>query len=93
MSWASAVVVYVIAWWLIFFMLLPVGVRTQGEARDAGQPDAVVPGTPESAPHRPRFLWKLIVASLGAAVVLGLFILVNRYDLITLRPADPLASF
>ncbi|GIX18027.1 MAG: hypothetical protein KatS3mg119_2213 [Rhodothalassiaceae bacterium] len=91
MSWASAAVVYVIAWWLIFFMLLPVGVRTQGEARDAGEADAVVPGTPESAPERPRLFWKAAVATVLAGVVLAAFWLVQHYGLVSLRPADPLA--
>ncbi len=87
MSWASAVVVFVICWWLFFFMLLPVGVRTQGEARDAGEEDgAVVPGTPESAPVRPRLWRKAAVATLLALLALGLFALVRQMDLVSFRP-------
>ncbi len=86
MSWPSAVVVFVISWWLFFFMLLPVGIRTQGEARDAGEGEgAVVPGTPESAPVRPRLWWKAGLATLLALLAVGLFALVQRMDLISFR--------
>ena len=44
MTITSAIVLFAVIWWMVFFMVLPV--RFQSQA-DAG---AVVPGTPKSAP-------------------------------------------
>ena len=44
MSWLSTVVVFVIVWWLVFFMTLPVGVRRAGEVERGNDP-----GAPERA--------------------------------------------
>jgi len=46
-------------------MVLPFGVRTQGEA------GSVVPGTPESAPVKPALLRIALITTLVAAVVFG----------------------
>ena len=53
MGLASGIMVYLIAWWLVFFMALPLGVKAQDE--DGGE---VVPGTPSSAPKKPLLLKK-----------------------------------
>ena len=44
MSWLSGVVVFVIVWWLVFFMTLPVGVRRAREVERGNDP-----GAPEGA--------------------------------------------
>ena len=48
MSVPFAIAIYVVIWWTVLFAILPIGVRTQGED------GLVVPGTPASAPTRPR---------------------------------------
>lgn len=63
----SGLLVYLVIWWLIFFMLLPIGVRAQNE--EGGE---VVPGTPESAPRQPRIGRKILAATLAAMPVWGL---------------------
>lgn len=65
MSLALGIALYFVIWWTILFAVLPFGVRTQAED------GAVVPGTPESAPVRPRLLRLFLVNSLVAAVVFG----------------------
>jgi predicted secreted protein len=67
MSLGFAVATYFIIWWTVLFAILPIGVRTQGEE------GSVVPGTPESAPVRPRFL---LIISLTTLVSAGLFALI-----------------
>ena len=32
MNWFSGIVVFVIIWWVVFFMALPIGVRSPDEA-------------------------------------------------------------
>lgn len=63
MGIAGSLMVISISWWLAFFMLLPVGVRSHLEE------GTVVPGTEPSAPSTPRLWWKALWA-LGIALVI-----------------------
>lgn len=71
MKFATAFAVYFVIWWVVLFAILPIRVRTQGESGE------VVPGTPASAPARPRLLmkalWTTVVASIVYAGLWGLF--------------------
>jgi predicted secreted protein len=69
---------YFVIWWTVLFAVLPLGVRTQGEAGD------VVPGTPASAPARPRMVRVLLITTLSAAVIFGVVWAVLFYRLIDL---------
>ena len=82
MTWFSGIFVFVIAWWLFFFTMLPIGVVTQDEA--GGD---IVPGTVESAPEKPHLLRKALAAALLAAISLFLFDWLINSQLVTLRPA------
>lgn len=66
MSIGLAVAIYFIVWWTVLFAVLPIGLRTQEEEGN------VVPGTPESAPARSRFLFIIGLTSLISAVVFAL---------------------
>ena len=59
------IAVYFIIWWVVLFVILPIGVHTQGESGD------VVPGTPESAPASFRLLR---VVALTTIVSLAVFV-------------------
>lgn len=63
MSVASAIVLFAVIWFLTLFVALPIGVRTQGED------DAVVPGTPSSAPTDPMIRKKLFWVTIIAAAI------------------------
>lgn len=67
MGIAGSLVTIVLLWWLAFFTLLPVGVKSQIEEGE------VEPGTVASAPTRPRLLYKALVA-LAIALTLWLSI-------------------
>ncbi len=60
---------YAMIWWIVLFAVLPFGVQTQAEAGE------VVPGTPESAPAKPRlgrvFLATSVIAAMVFATRLG----------------------
>ncbi|MGQ0567507.1 MAG: DUF1467 family protein [Gemmobacter sp.] len=45
MSITGAIVLFSVTWFLVFFIVLPLRLVTQGDAGD------VVPGTPRAAPH------------------------------------------
>jgi predicted secreted protein len=80
---AFALAVYFVIWWVVLFAVLPFGVRTQHEAGH------VVPGTPASAPVRPKFLQIVLATSLIAGVIFGIAYAAFAYGLIDLRPPLP----
>ena len=63
MNLALSLALYFIIWWTLLFAILPIGLRTQGEAGE------IVPGTPAGAPVKPRFLWIIGVNTLVSLVV------------------------
>lgn len=73
MTWFSAALVFVVVWWLVFFMSLPIGARSYYEAEEE-----VERGNVPSAPMRPR-LWLKAGASTLIATVLtvGIYFLVD----------------
>jgi predicted secreted protein len=72
MKIGTLIAMYFVIWWICLFAVLPLRVRTQGEAGE------VVPGTPASAPARPQLLLKAGITTVVAAVVLaGLVALLN----------------
>jgi predicted secreted protein len=77
MSLTLGIAVYFIIWWTVLFAVLPIGVRTQGEAGE------VVPGTPESAPVAPRLLRIVALNTLVATIVFAGVWLVIHYRLIS----------
>jgi predicted secreted protein len=61
----------------VLFAVLPFGVRTQAEDGD------VVPGTPESAPAKPRLLRIFLINTLVATVVFALVYAAIVYKVVT----------
>lgn len=78
MSVPVSIAVYCICWWLVFFAMLPVGVRTQS---DAGE---VTPGTADSAPVAPHILRKIAATTVIAGVLFGIVYAVVAWRLISL---------
>ena len=76
MSIGLGLAIYFIVWWTVLFAVLPIGLRTQEEEGH------VVPGTPESAPARPRFLLIVVLTSLVSAVVFALIYAVMVWQII-----------
>ncbi|NBB69472.1 MAG: DUF1467 family protein [Alphaproteobacteria bacterium] len=77
----GALVVFVIAWWLIFFMTLPFGARP---------PDDPEQGHAASAPERPRLVLKAVVTTVLAAAVTAGFAYLLASGLLDWRPDEPL---
>lgn len=76
MNAVSAVVVFIVIWWLVLFMVLPFGVR-RTEAPEAGHD----PG----APAQPM-LWRKAAATTAITVVLfAIVYVIAEYELISLQ--------
>ena len=65
MNLTGAIVLYAVLWFVVLFVLLPLGQRSQA---DAGE---VVPGTPPGAPHAPALGRKMLIATVISAVIWG----------------------
>lgn len=63
MNLTGAIVLYAVLWFVVLFVLLPLGQRSQAEAGE------VVPGTPPGAPHAPRLGRKMLWATVISAVI------------------------
>ena len=70
MSITFGFAIYFVLWWIVFFVMLPLGVQTQDEAGD------VVPGSASSAPVNPKIgrkvLWTTLLSAAIFASVYGL---------------------
>lgn len=75
MNIASGLAIYFICWWITLLSVLPIGVRTQGEAGE------VVPGSAESAPVNPYIRRKLILTSILSFLPWGIIIAVMEYNI------------
>jgi predicted secreted protein len=80
MNWFSGIVVYIIVWWLVFFMMLPLGVRS---ARESGVDPG--DGNDPGAPARPRIGLKALAATGIAALLWAGIYWIIVSDIITFR--------
>ena len=80
MDVVSGVVVYVLLWWLVFFMVLPIGVQSP-------EPSNVEKGHASGAPIRPLLLKKVASATVIAGLLwLGVYAVVVS-DIYSFRDA------
>ncbi|QRZ12572.1 DUF1467 family protein [Paracoccus methylovorus] len=82
MSLTGGIVLYTMLWFLVLFVLLPIGQKSQAEAGH------VVPGTPAGAPHEPKLKKKALWATLIAAVIWGVIAYIIIAGVITRADLD-----
>lgn len=80
MNWFTGFVAFTVIWWVVFFAVLPFGVRT---AEEAGL--AVEEGHASSAPVAPRIGLKMLITTGLSAVLFACFYYVVAVDLIGFR--------
>lgn len=79
MSITTAIATYFVLWWLVLFVVLPFGIRSQHETGE------VSPGTDPGAPAIPRLLARLVWTTIVAAVVFAAMYVVYVYRLVSLE--------
>jgi len=67
MSISGSIAVFIIIWWLVFFMVLPISSREV-----VGQSDVSL-GQDAGAPKKTRLLFKTIISTLISIAVFALF--------------------
>lgn len=75
MNWYNGLIAYILIWFALLFMVLPIGVRTSAELGEAMEP-----GQATSAPARPRILFKLALTSGLALVGWGIYYWIYQTD-------------
>ncbi|PQO24963.1 DUF1467 domain-containing protein [Rhodobacteraceae bacterium WD3A24] len=63
MSITAAIVLFAVVWFMVLFIILPLGLKTQGESGD------VTPGTPSSAPDEAQIWRKIKLVTLIAVIL------------------------
>ena len=82
MSISAAFVLYVVSWFMVFFVVLPLRNTSQG---DAG---AVVPGTPASAPAGFVIKRKAKITTIAATIVWAILCAIILSGVISIRDID-----
>jgi len=82
MSITSAIVLFAVIWFMLFLMILPIRLKTQGEE------GKVVPGTHASAPENPQIKRKAKVTTLIALVLWAVIAYIIISGTITVRDLD-----
>ena len=86
MSITAAIVLFAVVWFMVFFIVLPLRLTTQG---DAG---VVVPGTPKSAPTTEIVGRKAKITTVVAIVVWAILAGIILSGTITVRDFDCLGK-
>lgn len=70
MSLFESFVIYVVVWWILFFIFLPIGIKKSNN---------LIPGQDSGAPEK-TYLWKkiILVSSIALAFALLIIYLINN---------------
>lgn len=71
MGWVSGIALYFLIWWVVLFLMLPIGTRSQLEEED------ITLGTDHGAPTSPNIGRKLIFTTLLTTAVFAAYYLVT----------------
>jgi len=82
MSLTGGIILFAVIWFMIFFMVLPVRLKTQGDV------DEVVPGTPAGAPHEAHLGAKVKITTVVTIVLWAIIASVLLSGIITLEDID-----
>lgn len=72
MAWISLFAVFFILWWVMLFVALPVGMRTQDDE------DNVLLGTTSSAPSGKHMFRAVVRTTVSAVLVMAVLLIVTR---------------
>ena len=76
MSLVSSVAIFFVIWWLVLFVVLPFGVKSQHEMED------VTLGTEHGAPHQPHLLKKAAATTILAGIIFaGVYLFFGVYGM------------
>ena len=80
MGITGSIIVYVMIWWIIFFSLLPIGIRSNKEVFKEN-----IGGMDPGAPKNPRIGKKFFVTTLITTIIFIVIYYLVEIDLLNLR--------
>ncbi len=84
MPWYTVLAIYFIVWWLVFFTVLPFGIRSEDEHAEMAL--GTDPGAPKVHGLKTKLLWTTAVSTIVFAIFYWAFVtkVVAFEDLVTL---------
>ena len=77
MSITGSLIIFVLIWWIIFFLLLPIDVDRKHKE--------MIEGVDKGSPENPKIIKKIIYTTIITSIIfIGIFMLV-KYDYLNLR--------
>ena len=76
METTGAVIVYICIWWIVFFSVLPIGIKSENvEIKDE------LHGNDPGAPKNPRIAKKFIITTLITSIIFAViyYLTINNY--------------
>ena len=80
MGITGSIIVYVMIWWVIFFSVLPIGIRSNKEVFK-GKLGGIDPG----APKNPKIGKKFLITTLITTIIFSVIYYLVSIDLLNLR--------
>jgi predicted secreted protein len=82
MAITSSFVLFAVIWFMLFLMILPMRLKTQGESGE------VVPGTHASSPENPQIKKKAKITTLITLVLWAVISYLIIFDIVTAKDID-----
>ena len=80
MGTTGAIIVYICIWWIVFFSVLPIGIKSQNiEFKDNFK------GNDPGAPKNPRIFKKFLITTLITSIIFAVIYYLTANDYLNLR--------
>ena len=80
MGITGSIIIYVMIWWIIFFSVLPIGIRSNKEIFKEK-----IEGIDPGAPKNPRIGKKFLITTLITTIIFVVICYLVKFDLLNLR--------
>ena len=80
MGITGSIIVYVSIWWMIFFSVLPVGIKSKKE-KFKERIDGIDPG----APNNPKIGKKFLITTIITSIIFSVIYYLVKFNLLNLR--------
>jgi len=80
MGVTGSIIVYVMIWWIIFFSVLPIGIKSNNEAFKEK-----IDGNDPGAPKNPKIAKKFLITTIITSLIFILIYYLIEIDLLNLR--------
>ena len=80
MGVTGSIIVYVMIWWIIFFLVLPIGIQSNKEIYKEK-----IGGNDPGAPKNPRIVQKFLLTTLITSIIFAVIYYLVKIDLLNLR--------